>query len=312
MIEPGKMVIVNPAAATPPVPSGTIVSGGALTVVSAQPLAGMVLEHDSSNPAIILQATRGFAPQDADTKLFAPIIKNQYRNRFTGLQIQNTTNAPIDIKVTYKGDSKVPECAGQTYTNEQKGVVAGASANFVHQVGQTGNTMPEGCLATATVEATGKVVAIVSESYTQQGIALNAGRQKATTYSALPANAATNALSAPVYKENQGNKQTGLLVQNVGTSPATDVVATFVNSLNGSTFTSKKQTIQPGAGLNFITLSGDNTVMMTGDVPLPPGVLYGVTVTADQPVVAVANESTFPFGGSPLIMDNNNYEAFNK
>ena len=66
--------------------------------------------HVSETPATQLQATRGFSPDDRATTIYAPIIKNEFFNRFTGLQIQNTTANPIDLTVTFKGAPAPSSC----------------------------------------------------------------------------------------------------------------------------------------------------------------------------------------------------------
>ncbi|MBI3960091.1 MAG: hypothetical protein HY328_14860 [Chloroflexi bacterium] len=310
-IEPGRMVIINPAAAG--VPSGNNVSVGSLTVTSSQPLAGVVSEHGSEQPAVLLQSTRAFAPQDGNAKAYAPIIKNEYFNRFTGLQVQNISAATITIDVTYNGSGGT--CAGQIFTNQAANVAAGASATFVHLVGQAGNTMPAGCLASATINATGgNIVAIVNEAFTSAFLAGggNGGRQEATTYAAFPASAATTTVKAPLFKEKSYDKLTGLQVQNVGSVDATNVIATFVGP--GGTYTTNPLTIKAGSGLTIIEMYKHpelfNGTPIPADIKDAAGV-FGVTITSDQSIVAIANESTYPFGASPLQQDKNNYEAFN-
>ncbi len=310
-IEPGRMVIINPAAAG--VPEGNNVSVGSLTVTSSQPLAGVVSEHGSEQPAVLLQSTRAFAPADGNVKAYAPIIKNEFFNRFTGLQVQNVSAAAITIDVTYNGSGGT--CAGQTFTNQATNVAAGASFTFVHLVGQAGNTMPAGCLASATITATGgNIVAIVNEAFTAAFLngGGNGGRQEATTYSAFAASAATTTVKAPLYKENSFNKGTGLQVQNVGTANATNVVVTFVGS--GGTYVTNPQTISAGGALTLAEMY-KKPAMFNG-TPIPADIngaagVFGVTVTSDQPVVAIANESTYPFNASSIQQDKNNYEAFN-
>ena len=80
-IEPGRMYILNPSAAS--VPEGNGVSLGSLTVKSdnGQALAGVVVEHGNENPATQLQSTRGFTPNDRGATVFAPIIKSEFFNR---------------------------------------------------------------------------------------------------------------------------------------------------------------------------------------------------------------------------------------
>lgn len=309
-IGPGKMVVVTPGDAG--VPSGNNVGLGSLTVTSSQPLAGVVLEHGTENPAKILQATRGFAPSDFDRKVYAPIIKNTFYNRFTGLQVQNVTGGSINITVTY-----ATSCAGGPFVDTKTGLAPGASYTFVHLPGMT--NLPSGCLASATVEATGNIVAIVNESYTSAYVA-SGRQQESVTYSALPASGATTKISIPLYKEDSYNKGTGIQVQNVGNVTATNVVLVFAGA--AGTFTSVPQTIGPGQSLTFVDVRNKPASFWSG-TPMTPTALgctatgcaangvFGVTITADQPIVAIANESTYPFTAPRISQDKNNYEGFN-
>ena len=68
------------------------------------------------------------------------------------------------------------------------------------------------------------------------------------------------------------------------------------------------ETIAPGAAKTYLEL--DN---LSGSWSTQPGtgLLMGVIITADQPIVAIANESVYPYDGSVLVQDKNNYEGFN-
>ncbi len=316
-IGPGQMAVLNPADATgtggAAMPSGNTADAvGSLTVTSSQPLAGVVMEHGTEEPALIVQSTRGFTPQDGDTKAYAPIIKSNFFNRFTGLQVQNISSSPISITVTYAGSGT--GCSG---TDSASNVAAGASHTFVHLPAQT--NLADGCLASAVVEASGEVVAIVNESYTPNAVS-GGQRQESTTYAAIPSNAATPKISVPLYKENSYNKGTGIQVQNVGTSAA-DVVLTFSNDVG--TFTSVAQSIEPNASMTFVDVRNKPASFWDGTAMTPDLLecgsgggcgtkgVFGVTITANQPIVAIANESTYPFVNPAIQQDKNNYEGFN-
>lgn len=314
-IQPNRMAVVSPAT-NASCGKGTDTGLGSLKVTSSQALAGVVLEHKTvENPATILQATRGFAPADADVKVFAPIIKSHWYNRFTGLQVQNASGGNIDLTVTYKGAGGA--CAGQTYTSTKNGLTPGESATFVHIVGGAyGNPMPANCLAAATVVATGNVVAIVNEAYLPQFLSGggNGGRQEATTYSAFPEKSGTQKISAPLYKETSYLKTTGIQLQNIGGSQATNIVLKFVRSSDGVTYTTKPQTIGAGESKTFLEVRKDANLW--SGTPMPSNTsdangVFGVVITADQNIVAVANESTWPIGSSTKVQDKNNYEGFN-
>jgi len=298
-IGPGQMVVfsIYDAGYTPPAnPDGRV---GSLIVTSAQPLAGVSLEHKTvENPATLLQGTRGFTSADYDTKAYAPVIKHQWYGRFTGIQVQNPGTSDITVTVTYKGTSGT--CNGRTYT-ESHSVPAGGAYTFVQFAGYTPLEPP--CLASATIEGTGEFVALVNEGalsgYTPAGI----------TYSAIPNKSATTKVSAPLFKDNYYNNTSGLQIQNVGTARATNVVATFkCTTVGGSSFTavSQPRAIDPGAAYLFFRPSTMAGVFTSSNPFVSDRVNCAVTVTGDQPIVVIVNEM-----GWGVSMDDNNYEGFN-
>ncbi|MBN1668642.1 MAG: hypothetical protein JW862_16230 [Anaerolineales bacterium] len=284
---------------------------GAVMVSSAAPLAGVVMEHlTSENPATLAQSTRGFTSADFDTAAYAPIIKHDRFGRSTGIQVQNVSAIPINIQVTLVGFAG--GCAGNTVVENATNVAPGAAAIFNQYPGQT--SLAANCTASATIETTtvgGEIVALVSESYLTT--AIPATGQSSVTSFAIPAGSATTTVSAPLFKDDRFEKRTGLQIQNVGAAAATNIVATF-ECQGAATFTaiSLPQNAVAGGAVQFYTPS-DDAGMFTGGNPFASGnVTCSVTVTADQPIVAIANESPIPASqGGTLAQDNNNYEGFN-
>jgi hypothetical protein len=312
-ISPGAMAVVNPSAVSG-MPSGNPVKGS-VVVTSAQPLAGTSLEYiQGEATATVVQATRGFTPADYDTKLYAPTNKNNRGGRFTGLQVQNVSSGPIDVTVNYVGISGA--CAGATASDSTTGLAAGASWTF------PSSALPSDCNASATVTGTGNIVGIVNESYTSAFLTSNPTRhQEATVYFCSPASKATDFISLPLYKEDANSKGTGLSVQNVGASDA-HVTVTFANSVG--TFTTVAQTIGAGAAQVFLDVRNQPASFWSGTA-MTPALLgctnstsgcgakgnFAVLVSSDQPVVAIANESTYPVTAPRINQDKSNYEGFN-
>jgi hypothetical protein len=301
-IGPSKMVVfsVHDAATYNPAVNDDKV--GSLIVTGDQPLAGVVMEHDVvGNPAIVLAGTRAFTAIDFDVKAYAPVIKNNRYGQWTGLQVQNVSGGLVDITVTYTGIAG-PVCAGNSYQDTATDIADGASATFVNIPGRT--NLPTDCTASATITATGNVVAIVNESQQSGYPAV------ATTYSAIADKAKTNQVSIPLYKDSRYGATTGLQVQNVGDADATNWTVTFECTTGGS-FTAvsdpaKTGSIAPGAAYLFYTPSGDN-IFEAGSGFLNGNVVCAATVDSDQPMVAIANEGPLTAGA----IDNNNYEGFN-
>jgi len=311
-IEPNRMVIFSVLDATTFAPSDNAGRVGGLVVTSSgAELAGVVMEHiTAENPATILQSTRGFTSGDFDTKLYAPVIKNMRYGRFTGIQVQNVSSGPVDITVTYKASACTDAAnVGQSFVDSQLAVPAGTSHTFVNLTSQ-GTNLPEGCTASATIVATGDIVAVVNESFGAADIP--ASGQSSVTSSALADGAATTKISVPLFKDDRYDKRTGLQIQNVGTVDATNIVATFSCS-GAATFeaVSLPQTATPGGAVLFIHPSARADMFTTTNAFSAANVNCGVTVTSDQPVVAIANESVPGGMGFTTIQDNNNYEGFN-
>jgi hypothetical protein len=307
-IDTSQMVIVTPDDAGVPTSGTNRNNIGSLTVSSSQSLAGVVMEYKTAeSPATLLQATRGFTSNDFDTKLYAPTVKQDRYGRFTGIQVQNVeVSASINVTITLVGSRGA--CVGAQYVRTTSNLGPGESHTFNQIAGQDGE-MVDNCAASATIEGTGNIVAVVSESFTSAEVGAGT-KQASTTYSAFPDKSATTQISVPMYKENRFSKYTGLVIQNVGTVDATNVVITFIGAAGasaGNTYTTLPQTISAGGSIELSRVS-DKTGFWDGTSGVSDAT-YGIKVNADQNVVAIANEAVFP--GATLAQDKNNYEGFN-
>jgi hypothetical protein len=306
-VQPNRMAIFSVFDATG-YDAGTAQGGdvrlGSLTVTSAADMAGVVMEHSTTDAtATFLFGTRGFTDSDFDSKAYAPVAKNSYYGQFTGIQVQNVDSSAITITVTYKvtdGPNK------GTTVSESASAAPGKSYTFV-QLDATGSPMAAGDLAAATIEATGNFVAIVNEQQ-MAGVATPVG----ITYSAMPDGAATQKISVPLYKDAYFKNSSGLQIQNVG-SAAASVTAEFACTQEDGTTTftadTTAATVDPGSALLIFSPSVATN---------PGGDLFdagefksdsncSVTINADQNIVAIVNE----MGVEGNAMDNNNYEGFN-
>jgi hypothetical protein len=185
------------------------------------------------------------------------------------------------------------------------GIPPGASKTTVNLPGQS--NLISNCTAAATISGNGNFVAIVNESN------LSTGTPAGITYSAMPATSVTTKVSAPLFKDHRFAFSTGLQIENVGLATANNVVATFqCKGNNGAnnpfTAVSTPKTIVPGGAFLFIKPSSMPPGTFTGANPFSlTGANCGVTVTADQNIVAILNESPDTVGA----LDDNNYEGFN-
>jgi hypothetical protein len=299
----------------PPI-GNTTAAVGSLTVTASQNLAGIALEHyTEEDHATVLQATRGFTSNDYDTTVYAPINKNNSNNRFTGLQVQNVSGGLVDMYVTYVGIGGT--CLGRTFNDSKLGVANNTSYTF------PSSKLLDGCTASATVQATGNVVAVVNEAFTKDFLNANPGHaDEATAYNAIPNSFATKKLSAPLFKEDSYSKSTGLSIMNVSQVDATNVVITLTGPTG--TYTSNPLSIGHGSAYVALDLRLKPSTFWNGTA-LTPTVLgcqdnttgcgangvFSVIVTSDQNIVAIANESTYPITHPRINQDKSNYDAFN-
>ena len=278
---------------------------GALTVTSAQPMAGVVMEHSTTDAtAVALFGTRGFTANDFDTTAYAPVIKNEFYGQFTGLQVQNVSGGDIDITVTYivaQGPN-----AGETITQEATGVADGESHTFVQLDavdGGVGTYLDAGDLAGATVTATGDFVAIVNEQ--------NSAASVGITYSAMPDGSASQMVSVPLFKDYFYGSSSGLQIQNVGSAEASATATFACTTEGGATSTSVSDPFSIAAGETFLFYHPSEAGQAGADLfgSFPSESNCSVTIEADQNIVAIVNEQGVEANAGNL--DNNNYEGFN-
>lgn len=288
-IDPGQMFAVDPGLAN--APSGSPNGIGAMSLSASEPIAGAMLEHEAAAPVgLVLQGSGGFAPSELAQTIYCPTYKEDWFGRQSGLQVQNAHNAAQDITATFVG-------TGGTFDVTETNVAPGASVTFIDE-GADG-------LYAATVEGSaGNVAGIVNESQ----LPLPAGvRQTSTTYNCQAASSASTTVSYPAYKELWFGRTAALQIQNVGGSNAS-VTMVFTDN-NGNVRTTNAQTIAPGASEVYVCVSAE--AGLWNGTPLANQTLSGVTITSDQPVIAVANEASWA-STNPCLPDNNQTSSFDK
>lgn len=299
------MVVFNPADTTPTFPSGTGPGLGSLVVTGTGAIAGSSLEHEhSAAVAQNLQASRGFTPNDYDDTLYCPLARRNYGplNATSGLQVQNVSGGTLDISVTYTVIG-----GGTLGPFTEPNVLNGASANFLSD-----NYLAVGNLASVKVESSngGNLVAITNDR------ADGPTPKRFTTYACFGANSATTTVTLPLVKEDQNAggriNTTGVQVQNVGNAAATFTL-TYKTTTGVTVSFQTTNTVLPESSKTFyrVANTGANDSSLTiisGSFNQLNGTVNGVTITSDQPIFAIANESTF----SGSAQDTKNYEGFNQ
>jgi hypothetical protein len=311
-IEAGRNYLLDPSAAS--VPDSSL---GSLTVqATSGEIAGVVIEAQHGGSSVVgtfALSTKGFGPDDADTTVVAPTNKTKFFDATTGWQLQNTTGTAASSVVTFtvtnvqagSPAAVAGIAAGDQFRHEftvpangsylfSVGAAAGANYYKAVEVGGT-RTITDGLFFSGLVVSDQPLVATVNEA---------AGANR-ILYSAFGTSNATTKLAAPAVKEAFFNQRTSLNVQNVGNA-ATTPSASYSCS-DGSTYTvgaaQGVTAIEPGQAFNFFLLSD---AVRWGAVVVPGSNNCAVTVTASEPIVAVAQESI-----TTGAQDIKNYEGFN-
>lgn len=298
-VGPGQMVAVDPQLAGVPTGDGNI---GAMEASSSEPIAAVMLEHEhDTSVATVLQGSGGFTPASLNSEVFCPLFKKNYFGRNSGMQVQNAHSAAQDVTVTFvaQDGSEIPSTANN--------VAPGASVLFYGpSIGNLPGGNADGLYSASVEGSAGNVAVVVNESE----LPLTSARQTSTTYACQASTLATSTVSYPAYKQNWFGRATGMQVQNVGAADATNVVMTFVDN-NGTTYTTDPLSIDAGAALNIVNA---HTMNIWSGASLADSTLSGVIITADQPIMVVANESSWtgvaPDNG-PNSFDKSNAEGFN-
>lgn len=298
------MVVISPVDAG--VPAGAV---GSLTVTGTQPLAGTSLEHEASAAvAQNLQASKAFTPNDYDDVAYCPLVRNAHtgNSQTTGIQAQNVGGSPQTISVDYS--YRIGNGGVQTKTVTSPSLAAGQSFTFFG--GDATYGIPAGALGSAKVTGTGggNIAVVVND----RGFnTVNPNR--VTTYSCFAASSASQDVVLPLYKEYFGGNTTGIQVQNIGNAGAT-VTVTYARTGGGNVVFSHTTPIPAGSSATFFGVSSltspSGITVVSGNAASLNNSFGGVSITSNQPIVAIANESSS--APNPSGQDTKNYEGFNQ
>jgi hypothetical protein len=310
-IPDGRSYLLDPEAAGVPVDdNGTL--GSLVVEATSGQIAGVVIEAQYNvEVGTFALSTKGFGPDAADTTIVAPTNKTNFYGANTGWQLQNTTSTTATTEVTFTVSGVVPDSAadsagievGDQFATEVEVPGDGSylfsepNGNYYKAVEVGGTTpMTEGLFFSGLAVSTQPLVATINENNGPNRI----------LYSAFGTSNATTELAAPAVKEAFYNQRTSLNVQNVGDDSTTPSVS--YNCSDGETYTfDAYKAIAPGEAINFFMLSDpDHNANGWGAEQVPAENNCAVSVTAGEPIVAVAQESIA--GGS---QDIKNYEGFN-
>jgi hypothetical protein len=314
--------------------------GSAVVVATSGQIAGVALEFPESPSgfAKVLGASRGFTPADYSNTILAPVFKNDFPNatngNYSGWAIQNTADvtATVNITLTVARTFNSGVNVGQQYFSTV--TIAPNAQTVVSKFRNNMGGMPAGLLASAIAVSDQPIVAVANE-----GNANNAGTPVLSTYNCFAPSSATTKVAAPLVKEffpggisstNVLKSGTSVTVQNAGDSN-TNVYLVYkliAGAAAGQTYTVtiganqgvgvNGQQLAPGAAYVFNMVTDPNRTFNNlplytfgpGSTSLPPSTGFNATVsvTADQPIIAVMQEDNKTSSPNDLT----NYEGFNQ
>jgi WD40 repeat protein len=304
-IPPFTSIIISPADASVPAGRGQV---GSLIVTGTQPLAGASLELEITTPqAENLQASTAFVSADFDKTLYCPLIRNGHTSKklTTGVQVQNVSTTTQTVTYTYT------PVGGGAQVISSKSIEPGASATYY----APDEGIPEGSLGAVILEGSDDIAAVVNE----KGV-MPDGREIQTTYACFGKMATTKKIMIPLYKEFYNGNTSGIQVQNVSGDGSTAKIAleyypSGPDSNSGYAMFSHKAPVLDGASITFWGVSilneGSDLYTIGGDPDSLLGTYGSVVIQSDQPIVAIANESTYGLFGDASNHDSKNYEGFN-
>jgi hypothetical protein len=240
----------------------------------------------------------------ASTRLVAPFVRAG--DEASRLAVANPGPGVADVTVRYGG---LGGCAGQSFVHGGGSHRLPAGAGLVFAQGARGRSLPtgpsglpDGCVASATVESTAPLIGAVVVESGLPGSPAGAPPDRAAAYEALAAEAAgTSVFLARVWNQFTAYRLTSAVaVVNVGSRPATATLeislTPFRNGPGGR--------VDPCASCTVQLDPGEAHLWYAPAMPEWRSDSFGSgTVRSSEPVVAVVLDTSLNESTSPLTMD---------
>jgi len=293
---------------------------GSAVVTATSDIAGVLLEHPhSGTPVTFVQAMRLQTPQDQDTKIYIPSVKNDFCGSsgcgVAGAAVMNvgaaTADVTITVTVTKLGTNAGAGVAVGDVFTDTASIPANTNYNFSKWNNNLGG-LPAGTMAAAVIECTNgqPLVGSSNDAKTQTGFP---GQAK-VKYAAFADSLATSTAYGPMVKEFLGDLTGGVTVQNVGTA-ADFINIVFYEYGTSNVCTLRTKTTIPVGGAaetNWVSVNGGDrftTSGACGSVSWLAGKEFSVKAYTDggEPIIIMVTENT-PAG----TLDISRYEGINK
>jgi hypothetical protein len=238
------------------VPNLAVTSGSYSAVVTCDKKAAAVVNFSDPNSGA---SHSGVA--EPGMEWYAPGIYDNYFNYYSNIYVQNASSAPVSVTL----EIFAPGSSTPVLTETRANVPAYATVTF-EQEGKT--QLVDNQFYSAKITGTGDIAPIVN--------IYGRGPVLDQLYSYNPFKAGSLNAYAPLIMSNYFGYNTALVVQNIGASTA----AVTVTYTNGHV---SNHNVAAGAAVSIYTPSV--TALPSGNT------LYGATITSNQPIVVLVNES---------------------
>jgi len=245
--------------------------GGSAVVTSDQPVAGICnfYNEGSTNGNAQFHSYNAFT--GGGTKLYVPRVVVNYYDYQSGLKVQNVGSSATNVTITYY-------IGGGTYSQTISNLKpSAASPVYLANLSQFAGVAGSG---SAVIESSGGVPIVATVNEDNRVGAVFAGHEgRGVTYNAFVDGTQSNAVFFSQVTSRYYGYSGGPQVQNVG-SAATTVTAVW--SAPGFSDVTVQKTLQPNESWAWF---GPNVVTAKA------GFNGSVVITADQPLVGIANGS---------------------
>jgi hypothetical protein len=236
-------------------------------------------------------AFEGVPSEQAAPKLFAPLIRNNFFGT-TGVSVVNPGASPVQVTVTYIGSdlSSAQACKGGAtfiHNNGPVSIAAGSSVVFysanINLPGSGSSGLPEGCLGSALIEATGgNVLAIVNDA--------DLGKGTSAAYNAVSEAGGAMKVALPLYRNKHTTDElsTGIQAMNIGEQQANVTIELKDSNgtvISGSCGPECTKTIAKNASYTWYPPGMTSQTQHAGK--------YGsATLTSNMPLAVIVNDAS--------------------
>ena len=286
---------------------------GSVKITSSTPV--VAAAHTTHGASGFVYAYDGFSDL-TQTKAYAPLVRHNFANLTTGIQVVDASGAGGTVQVVYTGfadaNGNYVQDAGEEYTyTDSTALPAGSSVTFYQgspYFNASSTTMPEKFLGSAeiTVSGAGAAIAVVTNDQSDPSYA---GKQTSSAYSGFFDYQGSAALVTPLARNGFAHFTTGIQVLNIGGDSVNVNIAYTTSALSGNS------TTPPAIPARALGAGKSTTYYLPADwgsAAAHLGWLGSAEVTAtgsgDVKVVAITNDQDVATGAGDTAIFNN----FNK